>query len=61
MVIWVPVVLPQDLVLFLLPEELILGPMRLEELNQVTSGVGQVSEKAPEFLGGNIEVFLKSF
>ena len=60
MVIWIPVVLPQDLVFLSLPEELILRPMRLQKLNQVTSGVGQVSEKAPEFLGRNVEVLLKS-
>ena len=58
--IWIPVVLPQDLVFLSLPEELILRPMRLQKLNQVTSGVGQVSEKAPEFLGRNVEVLLKS-
>ena len=52
--------LPQDLVFFLLPKKLILGAMRLEVLNQVASGVGKVSEKASEFLGRNIEVFLKS-
>ena len=59
--IGIPVVLPQDLVFLLLPQQLVLSPMRLKVLDQVTSSEGEHPEKLFELLGWDVEVLLESF
>lgn len=57
----IPVVLPQDLVLLLLPQQLVLGPVRLKVFDQVTSSEGEHPEELLELLGWDVEVLLEAF
>ena len=58
--IWVPIVLPQNVVLIVLPEQLVLRALTLQILDQVTSGVGQCLEQRLQLLCGDVEIFLES-
>ena len=53
--------LSQNIVLFFLPEQLVLGPMRLQVFDQVTSGESEHLEELLELLGGNVKVLLEAF
>ena len=52
--------LPEDLVLLLLPSELVLLAVALQVLDQVASRVGELPEENLKVLGWDPEVFLKS-
>ena len=52
--------LPQNIVLLFLPKQLVLGPMRLQIFDQVTSGESEHLEELLELLCGNVEVLLKA-
>ena len=58
-VIWIPIVLPQDVVLILLPEQLVLLALTFEVLDQIASGVGQSLEEGLQLLCGDVEIFLE--
>ena len=59
MVVGVSEVLPENLVLLLLPEQLGLLSLAFQVLDQVTAGEGQSLEERLELLGGDLEVLLE--
>ena len=60
MVIWVPVMLLQNVVLFRLPSQLVLLAMALQVLDEVAPGVGQLSEQDFQILSRDVEIVLES-